>query len=158
MYYEKYHIYDDGVEIMIPAFIKKTETLVAEQHLWLSEDGKTIISITRDGAKLTEDEIDSRLEEYYKGFIRDITHFECFHVKKRKICGRPYGEIRYRSRMMGYDFFNIFILGEYEGREIITTIQCMENDNEYNIRVFENIADSLRVLRKPDNHVGEDDE
>ena len=62
--------------------------------------------------------------------------------------GYEYGELQYSSQMMGYEFFTIFILGSYEGREIILTQQCMESDKKKWMPIFMNISESLRVKRK----------
>jgi hypothetical protein len=97
---------------------------------------------------MEEDGIDSRLSEYYRGFSSDINGFKCELIRKHNINQRPYGEIRYRSKMMGYDFFNMFLLGTYEGMELIFTIQCIVNDTKFNIRIFENISDSLKVRKR----------
>lgn len=65
--------------------------------------------------------------------------------------------------MTGYCFYNIFLLGNYRNREFIVTIQCMEGDRAANAHIFENISDSIRILRKQEEdtvgdggHAGKD--
>jgi hypothetical protein len=148
-------MYDDGMEIMIPAHIDSTEAILAEQYLWISKDKKTIISVARGLDDLETEDIENRLSEYYRVFRRDIKDFKCKLLKKRSINLKPYGEIRYYSKMMGYNFFNMFYLGAYEGREVIFTIQCIESEMKSNLHIFEIIADSLRIKRKRSNNVME---
>ena len=69
------------------------------------------------------------------------------------INGRSFGEIQYLSCVTGYCFYNIFLLGVYEGREVIVTIQCLEQEWEANARIFGLIADSLRWLKKRENQI-----
>jgi hypothetical protein len=123
--------------------------------MWSSVDKKTLINVTRGHSDLNEDNLDDRFDEYYSKFCNDVKGFKCIHVKKRSIHCRPYIEIRYRSKMARYNLFNIFLLGAYDGRELIATIQYIEDDTDYNIRVFENIADSIRVNRKTNNKLDE---
>jgi hypothetical protein len=153
-------MYDEGIEIMIPSHLKISNSLLVSQYNWMSDDRKTVINVTRGSADLQESDIDLRLNEYYKRFNRDIKNFECKRVNKRRINGKTYGELQYLSCMMGYCFFNIFILGSYEGRELVFSIQCIDSNSKENLHIFENISDSLRILRKHDKNtnVMEDDE
>lgn len=153
MLYNTYHLYDEGMEIMIPSNLELTDTFGSSQYSWLSKDRKTVVNVTRGGADLTVEEIDLRLNEYYKGFCRGIKQFESQQIAKRMINGRSFGEIQYLSCVTGYCFYNIFLLGVYEGREIIVTIQCLEQEWEANARIFGLITDSLRWLKKRENQV-----
>lgn len=148
MLYKKYRLYDEGMEIMIPSHLKCADSFIPSQHSWMSEDRRTVINVTRGGADLLEMNLGLRLNEYYKKFSKDISSFECRHINKRRINGQTYGEMQYLSQMMGYCFFNIFLLGTYEGRELIITIQCIEYESKTNMHIFENISDSLRLLRR----------
>ncbi|MDE6917103.1 MAG: hypothetical protein K2P39_09955 [Lachnospiraceae bacterium] len=150
MLYRKYRLYNDGVEIMIPSDIRPADSFVPSQNSWLSKDKRTVINVTRGGADLTEENLNSRLNRYYMNFCREISHFDCSGISRRVINRRTYGEIRYRSHMAGYCFFNIFLLGSYQGRELIVTIQCMESSSAANLHIFENVSDSIRILRAAD--------
>jgi hypothetical protein len=141
-------MYEEGMQIMIPSHLKQTESLMASQYTWSSMDKKTLINVTRGHTDLEEENIESRFDEYYCRFGKSVKGFECKFVKKRSINFRPYMELRYRSKMGRYGFFNIFLLGAYDGRELIVTIQYLEDDSEYDLRVFENIQDSIRVKNK----------
>ena len=154
MLYTKYRLYDDGIEIMIPSDIRPSKSFVPSQNSWLSRDKRTVVQVTRGAADLTEDNLGIRLNEYYKSFCKDIGHFECIHVTKRVINRRTYGEIKYLSHVTGYCFYNIFLLGNYRNREFIVTIQCMEGDRAANAHIFENISDSIRILRKQEEDMG----
>jgi hypothetical protein len=136
------------MEIMIPSHIKEAASMLSEQHLWVSKDRKIRINISRGSADLDDDGIGGRLGEYYHDYCKDINGFRCRYIKKRKIYKRQYGELRYFSKMMGHDLFTMFLLGAYEGRELIFTIQCIAEDSEHNMRIFENIADSLKVTKE----------
>ena len=153
MLYNTYHLYDEGMEIMIPSNLERTDTFGSSQYSWLSKDRKTVVNVTRGGADLTVEEIDLRLNEYYKGFCRGIKQFESQQIAKRMINGRSFGEIQYLSCVTGYCFYNIFLLGVYEGREVIVTIQCLKQEWEANARIFGLIIDSLRWLKKRENQV-----
>ncbi|HBA50959.1 MAG TPA: hypothetical protein DCZ91_24815 [Lachnospiraceae bacterium] len=148
MLYKKYHLYDEGVEIMIPSDIKPAESFLSSQNSWLSKDKKTVIHISRGGADLTEENLNNQLNEYYKGFHRDVCHFKCRHIIRRTINRRVFGEIQYTSCVTGYHFYNVFLLGGYQGRELVITIQCMENQWAPNEHIFENIIDSIRILKR----------
>jgi hypothetical protein len=141
-------MYDDSMEIMVPSHLQYSNGMLVSQYTWLSDDKKTVINVSKGAADLLEGDIDIRLNEYYKGFCGSIKNFECDSVKKRVINGRMYGELQYTSCMMGYLFFNIFMIGSYEGHELIFSIQCMESERKDNIHIFENISDSLRILKK----------
>ncbi|MBO5145570.1 MAG: hypothetical protein J6C19_08565 [Lachnospiraceae bacterium] len=151
MFYKKYRLYDEGMEIMIPSGFKPADYFGVSQYSWTAEDKRVVIHVARGGADLAADELNKRLNEYYKGFHRDITCFECTHIAKRSVSGQAFGEIRYLSHMMGYCFYNIFLLGSYEGRELIVTLQCLAHDRTANAHIFENISDSLRLLRRQEN-------
>lgn len=153
MLYKKYHLYDEGVEIMIPSDIRPSESFLASQNSWLSKDKKTVIHISRGGADLTEENLNSQLNEYYKGFCRDVRHFQCRHIKRRMINRNVFGEIQYTSRVTGYPFYNVFLLGSYQGRELVITIQCMEHQWTPNEHIFENIIDSIRILKRQQDNM-----
>jgi hypothetical protein len=148
MFYSVYEMYDEGMQIMIPSHLKQTKSLLASQYTWSSDDKKTLINVTRGHTDLEEDNLESRLDEYCRRFSKSVKGFDCKCVKKRSIQLRPYMELRYRSKMARYEFFNIFLLGIYEGRELIVTIQYLEDDSDYDVYVFENIEDSIRVNKK----------
>lgn len=147
MLYKKYRLYNDGIEIMIPSHLKET-AYPAVQNSFASEDGRVIVNITRGGGDLTQDQLITRMNQYYKSFARDVHEFNCLRINKRQFLKDVFGELRYRSSMMGYQFYNIFILGIYGGRELIITMQCMQEEAAGNERIFDNIADSLRILKK----------
>lgn len=163
MLYKKYVLYNDGMEIMVPSHL---HMLTQEKHIvgqearmgdrmisnynWLSDDRRVVINVTSGGTELSQENLLIRLQDYYVGFQNNVVEFDCLKVTKRWINGYDYGELQYRSEMMGYAFFNIFILGVYEGKEIILTLQCMERDKKALLPIFMNISDSLRILRKRD--------
>lgn len=148
MFYTQYRLYDDGIEIMIPSDIRPADSFVPSQNSWMSKDKKTVINVTRGGADLTEENLNSRLNEYYKGFRRDVSHFDCEKISRRTINRKMYGEIRYLSHVAGYHFYNMFLLGSYERKELVVTIQCVEGSWGANEHIFGIISDSIRVLRK----------
>lgn len=156
MLYKKYHLYGEGMEIMIPSGLKLTDSFGSPPYSWIDEDKKIVVNVARGGADLTSEELNIRLNKYYKGFSKDITHFECIRIAKRSVSGQTFGEIQYLSHMMGYCFYNIFLLGSYEGRELIVTIQCLDDNRAANVHIFENIADSLRLLRKREKDMEDD--
>lgn len=161
MLYRKYRLYQDGMEIMVPSHlhilteerhttgqeVRMGDTFVSNYN-WLSDDRRVVINVTGGGNEITQDSLLQRLQEYFDGFKSQLTEFECMKVTRRRINGYDYGELQYRSETMGYAFFTIFILGIYEGREIILTQQCMERDKKIWMPIFMNISESLRILRK----------
>ncbi len=151
LFYTKYRLFDEGIEIMIPSDIEPADSFVPSQDSWLSRDKKTVINVSRGGEDLTDDDLNIRLNEYYKHFCKDISHFECERISRRLINGRIYGEIQYLSHVTGYCFYNLFLLGSYMGRELVVTIQCMESSREGNAHIFENISDSIRILRRQED-------
>ncbi|MDE6621026.1 MAG: hypothetical protein K2K74_11180 [Lachnospiraceae bacterium] len=146
-FYTKYRLYDEGIEIMIPSDIEPAESFVPSQNSWLSKDKKTMINVTRGGADLTEENLNNRLKEYREGFCKDVSHFDCKKVGRRCINSKSFGEIQYLSRVTGYCFYNIFMLGSYRGRELIVTIQCMESNWTEKEPMLKYVADSIRVLK-----------
>lgn len=148
LFYTKYRLFDEGVEIMIPSDIEPAGSSVSSQNSWMSKDKKTVINVTRGGEDLTEKSLNNRLNEYYKRFCKDISRFQCEKISRRTINRRIYGEIQYLSNVTGYSFYNIFLLGSYLEREFVVTIQCMESSRVAYAHIFENISDSIRVLRK----------
>lgn len=161
MLYRKYRLYEDGMEIMVPSHLhilteeknrngqeaRMGDTFVSNYN-WISADRRVVINVTGGGNEVTQESLLSRLQEYYDGFKNQVTEFECLKVTKRRINGYDYGELQYRSETMGYGFFTIFIMGIYEGREVILTLQCMERDRKDWMPIFMNISESLRILRK----------
>lgn len=160
MLYRQYPLYKGGMEIMIPSHLhmltkenhtsgqkaRMGDTFISNYN-WLSEDRRVVINVT-SGNEILQDKLLQRLQEYYDGFKAQVSEFACLKVVKRRINGNEYGELQYSSQMMGYEFFTIFILGSYEGREIILTQQCMESDKKKWMPIFMNISESLRVKRK----------
>lgn len=155
MLYTQYRLYDDGVGIIIPSDIKPAESFVPSQNSWMSKDKKTVINVTRGGADLTEEDLNNRLNEYYKRFCRDISQFDCKKISRRTINRRTYGEIQYLSHVTGYSFYNIFLLGSYGGSELVVTIQCMEGSRAANAHIFEIVSDSIRILRQQEDMEGD---
>ena len=160
MLYRQYPLYKGGMQIMIPSHlymlteethtsgqaVRMGDTFVSNYN-WLSEDRRVVINVT-SGNEILQDNLLQRLQEYYDGFKSQVNAFECLKVTKRIINGYEYGELQYSSQIMGYEFFTIFILGNYEGREVILTQQCMARDKKKWMPVFMNISESLRVARK----------
>jgi len=145
VFYKIYSLYEKGVEIMIPSDLKFTDKFIPSQYYWISDDHQVVISVARGSAVSESKELGVRLNAYYKGFQRDITRFACSHIAKREINGQFYGEIQYTSSMMGYSFYNRFLLGSYENRELIVTLQYTGQDTEENRHVYENVFDSLKL-------------
>ena len=139
---------------MIPSYIQQAESFLPSRNSWLSKDKRTVINIAQGGEDLTNENLDGRLNEYYKRFCKEVNQFVCKQISKRTINRKIFGELQYLSHVTGYCFYNIFLLGSYKRQELIVTIQCMESSREENEHIFENISDSIRVLRRQ----GEDTE
>lgn len=160
MLYRKYPLYKEGMEIMIPSHlymlteenhtsgqaVRMGDTFVSNYN-WLTDDRRVVINVT-GGNELLQDSLLQRLQEYYDRFKAQVNEFDCQKVTRRRINGHDYGELQYSSQMMGYEFFTIFILGSYEGREIILTQQCMERDKKIWMPIFMNVSESLRIKRR----------
>lgn len=155
MLYKKYQMYNDSIEIMVPSHLTLTNSFLQSHYNWMSDDRRVVVNVAKGGSDLDEESLLVRLDEYYRGFCKDVNNFECLAIKKRRVNGRSYGEIRYNSEMTGYRFYNIFMLGYFEGAEIVVTLQCMHADIKAQERIFENISDSLRILRKKKIETGE---
>ena len=155
MLYKKYQMYSESVEIMVPSHLTLTNSFLTSHYNWMSDDRRVVVNVAKGGSDLDEDSLLSRLDEYYRGFCKNITNFECIAIKKSRVSGRFYGEIKYSSEMTGYRFYNVFMLGCFEGAEIVLTLQCMYDEIKTQERIFENISDSLRILRKKKIETGE---
>lgn len=148
MLYKKYRFYNDGIEMMIPSHFKKSVSFAAVQNSFMSENRRVVVNIARGAGNLTPDRLVTRMDAYYKEFTRDVLEFDCIARNQRQFLGDVFGELKYSSTMMGYLFYNVFILGIYGGRELIVTMQCVQEEAADNERIFENIADSIRILKK----------
>lgn len=145
MLYKRYRLYDGQMEIMVPSELKLTASLAPSQYNWVSADKKRLVNVTKGGSSMGAEELMLRMNEYYKRFSKDVSGFLCGRIKKRQINGQAYGEMHYASSMMGYHFDNIFLIGNCAQRELIVTVQCMEDMPKY-MHIFENVMDSLRLL------------
>ena len=148
MLYKKYRIFDEGVEIMIPSDIEPAGGFVPSENSWVSRDRRVVINAAMGVSDWADEGLDTRLDEYCKSFCKNMCYFQCLHIRKRDINRRTYGEIQYMSKVAGYGFYNIFMLGNCAGREFTVTIQCVESLREEYAHVFENISDSIRVLNR----------
>jgi len=148
MQYETYRFYDGEVEMMIPSCLKQPISWPVVQNSFVSDNKRVIVNITRGAGSLTQDQIGTRMNEYCRGFARDVQGYECLRVDKRQFLNDSYIDLRYLSNMMGYQFYNAFILGVYGGRELIVTMQCVRNEAAENEHIFDIIADSIRILKK----------
>ena len=148
MLYEKYHLFNDGIEIMIPSDIERSESFLPSRNSWLSKDKRTVINIVQGGDDLTCENLDGRLNEYYRRFCKEVNQFVCKQISKRTINRKIFGELQYLSHVTGYCFYNIFFFFCYKSQELIVTIQCMESKRKEYLHIFEYIIDSIRILKK----------
>lgn len=148
MQYEKYRFYNNGVEMLIPSCLKESASRFGVQNSFASDNNRVIVNVARGGAGLTQEQLEMRLETYCKGFAKDSSAFECLKVNKRQFLGDSFMDLRYFSDAMGYQFYNAFILGIYEDRELIVTMQCIRNEAAESEHIFDVIADSIRILKK----------
>lgn len=148
MQYEKYRFYNDGVEMMIPSCLKEPTSRLFAQNSFVSDNKRVIVNVSRGADGLTQQLLETRLNEYCRGFAKDARKFECLRIDKRQFLDDLFVDLRYLSGMMGYQFYNAFVLGIYEGRELVVTMQCMQNETADNEHMFDFIADSIRILKK----------
>ncbi len=148
MLYKKYRLYNEGIEVMIPSSLKRSTSRFAVQNSFVSDNGRIVVNIARGVSDLTQECLITRMDEYYRKFAKDVPSFDCLKIHKRQFLDDLFGEFRYRYDMMGYQFYNVFILGIYGGRELVVTMQCVQDEAQENERVFDNIADSIRILKK----------
>ena len=148
MQYEKYHFYDDGVEMMIPSCLKESISQFRVQNSFISDNNRVIVHVARGKDGLTQAQLETRMDEYCKGFVKNVPEFECLKIDKRQFLEDSFVDLRYFSKIRGYQFYNAFVLGIYGGRELIVTMQCMRNEIIDNEHIFDFIADSIRILKK----------
>lgn len=159
MLYKKYPLFDGKMEIMMPSNLRMiTDEKITDekllrigdirlsQYAWVSADRKIAVSVIVGGSELVDSELAERMQYYYMKYKKDIQNFNCHSIRKRKINGSDYGQMIYSSEMMSYGFYNEFILGIFEGRELIMTLQCMENERENQAHIFSTIAASIKIL------------
>lgn len=130
--------------MILPTNLVMEDSLLLPQYYWFSKDRKTVVNVAR--GNIVNRELGIRLSEYYKEFVRNISRFHCNRIARREINGFSYGEMQYTSFMMGYHFFNYFLLGDFRERELLMIIQCMSNDIGEYAHVFENVLDSLKII------------
>lgn len=161
MLYKKYPLYNELMEIMIPTTLelaqepKKKNSNISRlgdflftQYTWLSKDRKVVVNITKGSPLVDETELIARLQDYYSVYKRDITKFECKNISLIDINGKKYGQMIYTSEMMGYIFYTVFVVGNFQNGELIVSLQCIETEIDTYEHVFSNIIDSLRICNK----------
>lgn len=148
MLYEKHRFFNDGIEIMIPSHFKDAESFTAVPNSFMSDNRRVIVSIMRGVSSLTQEQLTERMDAYCRRFARNVSEFDCVQINRRQFLGDSFGELKYRSMMTGYQFYNVFILGIYGERELIVTMQCTQAEEANNERIFEYIADSIRILKR----------
>lgn len=148
MLYRKYQLYDERIEIMIPSELEEDRGFLTTQYSWATKDNKVIINVMRGASDLRESSIFERLDKYYRDFMGNLKEFECESINRCIINTHTYGVLRYSYDMTGYRFYNIFILGCCDDRELIVTLQCMNERKKEMLHIFDNIADSIRIKRK----------
>ena len=158
MFYKKYQLYEEQLEIMIPSELKfvtgnntdggvnkKLGDSLLSNYNWITNNRKVTINVMRGGNNVNDDNLTMRLQSYFSNFQNSVSDFECVCINKKHINGKWYGEIQHTSDMMGYRFFNDFILGEFQESEIIVTQQCFQPEKKLYSPVFENVFNSIRV-------------
>lgn len=148
MQYERYRLYDDGVEVMIPSCLKEPTSRFAVQNSFVSDNRKVMVYVARGKGGMTQEKLEMRMDAYYREFAKDVPAFDFQKRNKRQFLGDSFADLRYCSNMMGYQFYNAFILGIYEDRELIVSMQCVKNEVPDHESVFDFIAGSIRILKK----------
>lgn len=148
MQYEKYRFYDDGVEMAIPSCLKEPDSRFFVPNSFVSDNKRVIVNISRGTGGLIREHLEARMDEYYKEFAKAVSDFECLKRDKRQFLDDMFVDLRYLSDMMGYPLYNAFILGIYGGRELIVSMQCMQNETVDYEQIFDYIAGSIRILKK----------
>lgn len=153
MLYKQYQLYNNMVEIMLPKNLKQTDDLFRD-YLWVSEDRQTVISITRGIREMDSRELVLRLQDYYLEYQNAVAGFKCLYVKKRMVHRQEFGEMYYESELMGYKIHNFILLGIFEKREFIMTLQCGEPDKTQQLHAFNNVMESLKIQerRREEDH------
>lgn len=157
MLYKKHQLFDNEIEIMLPSKFVRQDDLFRE-NLWVSEDRRVVISITRGIKEVSEKELILRLQDYYLEYSQSVHGFKCMHIKKRVISGYEYAEMYYRSENLGYVIENVILLGSYRESELFMTFQCGQSDAKEYLHVFENVMDSITMIRKQKKSLVAEDE
>lgn len=148
MLYKKYVIYEDTMEIMVPAFLKMERERFLSGYNWFSEDRKMAINVARGSDALNDERLYLRMGEYYKRFSSNMAGFECNKISRREIYGRSYGEMRYTTDVSGYCFYNVFMLGRLRGRELVINLQGVEDGGDEIGHIFDNVSASVKIFDK----------
>lgn len=159
MLYKKYPLFDNKMEIMLPSKLRMitNEKITDEkllrvgdirlsQYTWVSADRKIVAGIIAGGSDMKDNELTEKMQAYYSKYKKDIQNFNCHSIIRRKINGSEYGQMIYSSEMMSYGFYNVFMLGAFEGRELIMTLQCMEAERKEQEHIFSIITSSIKIL------------
>lgn len=152
MLYKKHQLFDNEIEIMLPSKFVRQEDLFRE-NLWLSEDRRVVISITRGIKEVSEKELILRLQDYYLEYSQSVPGFQCIHIQKRIIQNNEYAEMYYRSENLGYVIENVILLGSFRDSELFMAFQCGQEDAKEYLHVFENVMDSITLIRKKKSSV-----
>lgn len=152
MLYKQYQLYDNQIEIMIPKKLNQTDDMFRD-YLWVSQDRKVMISMTRGIREIESRELVLRLQDYYLEYQSAVEGFQCCYVRKQEIHRHEFGVMYYESKMMGYKMHNIILLGAFQKCELILTMQCGEREKEELLHAFRNVMESLKIqVRKEEGY------
>ena len=158
MLYKKYTIFDNTMEIMVPSCLKMEQERFMAGCNWFSQDKKMAVNAAKGSGDLSDEGLYLRLGEYYKRFSANMAGFECGKISRRDICGRPFGEMRYTTDILGYSFYNVFMLGRLKDRELVINMQGVDGGDGEIRGIFDNVSASVRIFGEREGGGGSDNQ
>ena len=110
------------------------------------EDKKAFISITKTDIKIEDDNIDSRLAQYYELYRRSVANFSNGKLAKRTLNnGKPIGAFHYTSTSAERNLLNFFVLFPLDDNEVVMTMHCSAEDSPILGGKFMQVANTIPV-------------
>lgn len=131
--------------------VRTLEDVSVADYTWISPEHDVVVSVTRGSQSLTEDEIGTRIQEYYSIYNEEMVRFDVQELSRVQIHGNRLGMLKYKAEMMNYKLYNEFILGSYKGKELVVVLQCMAADRKDKEDIMDSIVGSLIIKDSKNN-------
>ena len=148
-------LYDDTLKLELPdSFVKYVKEDVqkcfqgdAPDFVYGIEDRKTIVSITKTNIDIKAEDFDTRLQEYYTLYSRNVPSFSAGKLVKKELNdGNEIGAFQYISTSAERDLLNFFVLLPLNKKECIITMHCSIEDGFYYGLTFMHILNSIEAF------------
>lgn len=115
-------------------------------HVFISDHGKSFVTVNCNGEELKPEEIENRIQYYYNIYRRISPGFEATDIMRKDKNGFSACAFYFKSTTLTDDWYNLIVITQIDNKETLLTMHCCMDMLFKENTTFMNLVTSFEIV------------